>query len=243
MPLVKDFLKDPKIVGEFNGRKKDYKKQMYLAILALARETPYDGWNAQIDGLSWFQVKQLYKAAEDWGVELPDYTHAVPYLSELAKSNENLVTELTRQEKVGHPFAVTDVGYQYILDRLDALAHLLERRVEYETMRFGGKELQQMRGLTMIYLEPSENFSLTIGRREQNDWSFPKDKAMSRRHSRVFFRDNKFWIEDLNSTNGTWKMDDTAPYGRRRIEVEQIHDNDEYKLGNTRIKLLHKKAA
>jgi hypothetical protein len=237
MPLVKDFLKDSRVVREFNARKKDYKKQMYLTVLALARETPYDGWNAPIDGLSWFQVKQLYKAAGDWGIELPDYTHAVPYLTELAKSNEKLVTELTRQERVGHPFAVTDVGYQYILERLYALAQLLERKLEFETMRFGGKELQQMRGLTMIYLKPSENLSLTIGRVEQNDWSFPKDKAMSRRHSRIFFRDNKFWIEDLNSTNGTWKIDESAPYGRRRIEVEQIHDNDEYQLGNTRIKL------
>jgi hypothetical protein len=241
MPLVKDLLGDSRIVQEYNGRRKDYKQQMYVAALALARESPYDGWNAPIDGLHWFQVKQLYRAAEDWGLELPDYTHAVRYLSEQAKSRENFVRELPRQEKIGHPFAVTSKGYQYVVTSLEALRDLLERRMEFETMNLPlGKKEHQPSDFTAIYLEP-EKSPLTFGRLEANDWSFQKDKAMSRRHTRVFFRDGEFWIEDLNSTNGTWKIDENVPYGRRKIEtIEKVRDSDEYQLGNTRIHLFIK---
>jgi hypothetical protein len=238
MPFVKDLLEDNRIIQTYNGRKKDYKKHMYIAVLALAKEQPYDGWNTPIEGFNWFQVKQLYRVAKDWSMELPDYTRAVPYLTELARSEEKYVIQLPRQEKVGHPFAVTDRGYQFIISSLEALRDLLERRMEFETMNLSLVRKQtRPSGFTSIYLEPQKS-PLTFGRLELNDWCFSKDKAMSRRHARITFHDNSFWIEDLSSTNGTWRIDESLPSGREGIEIDKVRDKSVYQLGNTQIQLL-----
>jgi len=48
-------------------------------------------------------------------------------------------------------------------------------------------------------LDPGE---YVIGRYPSNDVVIP-DPYVSRRHARVFFKDGEWYIEDLNSTNGT----------------------------------------
>ena len=48
-------------------------------------------------------------------------------------------------------------------------------------------------------LEPGEYI---LGRYPTNDIVLP-DPYISRRHARIFFRDGEWYIEDLNSTNGT----------------------------------------
>jgi pSer/pThr/pTyr-binding forkhead associated (FHA) protein len=63
---------------------------------------------------------------------------------------------------------------------------------------------------------------------------------MSKNHARVFFDKEKFWLEDLRSTNGTWKVDKNAPHGRIPVQVEEISNDDEFQLGNTSIRFLLK---
>lgn len=47
---------------------------------------------------------------------------------------------------------------------------------------------------------------LTVGRTPDND--LPLDnREISRRHVRIFWQDNQFWVEDLNSSNGAWLND------------------------------------
>lgn len=48
-------------------------------------------------------------------------------------------------------------------------------------------------------LEPKEHI---LGRYPSNDIVIP-DPYVSRRHARLFFKDGKWFIEDLDSTNGT----------------------------------------
>ena len=45
--------------------------------------------------------------------------------------------------------------------------------------------------------------SIVIGRGDDADISLP-DLAASRRHARISYTDGQYWIEDLNSRNGTF---------------------------------------
>jgi len=67
-----------------------------------------------------------------------------------------------------------------------------------------------------------------LGRDVQNDFQIRDDKASSN-HARIFFRNNQWFLEDLQSTNGT------------SINNEKINSatvlitQDEIKIGGTRI--------
>jgi pSer/pThr/pTyr-binding forkhead associated (FHA) protein len=52
---------------------------------------------------------------------------------------------------------------------------------------------------------------VTIGRREDNDIQIYSDSALSRRHARVFRRDEQFWIQDRKSSFGTWVDGERVP--------------------------------
>lgn len=45
--------------------------------------------------------------------------------------------------------------------------------------------------------------AVTLGR-ERGDILFPEDGYVSGQHARVSMRDGKFWLADLNSSNGTF---------------------------------------
>jgi hypothetical protein len=239
LPSVKEFLKDSRITRELNEL--DYKFFRYLSILALAREPPYDAMNLSIEALHWFHARQMVRIGERFGLDV-DQWRIGKDLPNFAKKQSALLRELPRQEelKVAKPYAITDQGYQFILERLNAISEDQDRRMEYQTMNLllARNPLGIPKAANEIYLD-SPNVK-SIGRFEENDYSYPKDKAMSRRHARVIFREDEFWIEDLKSTNGTWKLDKKVPRGRRRIQIEQISDNDEFQLGNTVIRFLLK---
>lgn len=45
---------------------------------------------------------------------------------------------------------------------------------------------------------------LTLGRGEENDLHLPLDPLVSTEHARIQFTSGQFWLEDLQSTNGTF---------------------------------------
>jgi hypothetical protein len=77
-----------------------------------------------------------------------------------------------------------------------------------------------------------------IGRWDADNGVFPDidldahdaDAKVSRRHARIIFRDNRFMIEDLGSTNGTF-----VNRGRRLIpgSPTPLNDGDEIIVGKT----------
>jgi len=74
-------------------------------------------------------------------------------------------------------------------------------------------------------LEPGEYI---VGRYPSNDIVLP-DPFISRRHARVFYRDGEWFIEDLDSTNGTIVNNENIKgKGPRRIS-----DGDEIIIGLT----------
>lgn len=73
---------------------------------------------------------------------------------------------------------------------------------------------QQPPTLTLLYQMEDETHSLrfvkpevTIGRDPSCEFSV-EDKTVSAQHARLSFRQHQWWVEDLNSTNGTYLNDE-----------------------------------
>lgn len=75
-------------------------------------------------------------------------------------------------------------------------AFLTKERAIAKIVVIGGP----MRGVEFSVAKPV----LTIGRYPDNDIFLPPDPTVSRRHARITYEEGKFWIEDTNSTNGTF---------------------------------------
>lgn len=58
-----------------------------------------------------------------------------------------------------------------------------------------------------------------------------KDEAISGQHASLRYKDQKFTITDLDSTNGTYLNDRSDPIAR-----EELKDNDTIRVGNTTLK-------
>ena len=63
--------------------------------------------------------------------------------------------------------------------------------------------------------ETFETAELTVGRVQGNELMLPKGNV-SKRHARLLYRDGRFIVTDLNSTNGTY-------VNRRRITQAGVH--------------------
>jgi len=74
--------------------------------------------------------------------------------------------------------------------------------------------------------------STTIGRGRDNDIVLPSD-CVSRRHTRLELRDQRVYVVDLASTNGTYVNDDAQPVRERPLER-----GDRLRVGDTIFKYL-----
>lgn len=67
-----------------------------------------------------------------------------------------------------------------------------------------------------------------IGKKKGEADIIVEDLAISRVHARVYLENGEYYLEDLNSTNGTFKNGMRL----RPYEKKQLMDGDEIKLGN-----------
>jgi pSer/pThr/pTyr-binding forkhead associated (FHA) protein len=77
-------------------------------------------------------------------------------------------------------------------------------------------------------------WSLSIGRREDNDVCLKYDTFVSRRHGYLHWRNQSWWLEDDGSTNGTFLENDEDFF--KEIEVQgtvQIAQGQLFKVGKT----------
>lgn len=65
---------------------------------------------------------------------------------------------------------------------------------------------------------PLQGSRLTLGRSSENDLAYPDDPVLSRRHIDFDFDGQDWWVEDLNTTNGTL-VNGTRLAGRHRLAV------------------------
>jgi pSer/pThr/pTyr-binding forkhead associated (FHA) protein len=66
-------------------------------------------------------------------------------------------------------------------------------------------------------LDSDEPTEITIGRREGCDVCLNYDSQVSREHALLVFDGEHFWLEDTNSTNGTYVGDEKIS---ERVEVQ-----------------------
>lgn len=118
-------------------------------------------------------------------------------------------------------------------------------KIMYKDVKGGGRKKVPARrkahGLEV--LESGENKSLkigsiipvrttiTIGRKEDNSIVL-RDQFVSGYHAKLYVRNNEFFIEDLESTNGTF-INNKKICGRVKLKIE-----DEIKLGSTAFKVI-----
>jgi pSer/pThr/pTyr-binding forkhead associated (FHA) protein len=80
----------------------------------------------------------------------------------------------------------------------------------------------------------SRRWTITIGRRDDNDICLRNDTFVSRQHSKLHLIDNKWQLEDCDSTNGTFievedlPLEDRRVYGTVPLRVGQL-----FRIGRT----------
>jgi hypothetical protein len=76
---------------------------------------------------------------------------------------------------------------------------------------------------------------LRLGRRDDNDICISTDTYASRYHARLHWRDERWWLEDCNSRNGTFvedRSEEARVFGIIPIEVNQL-----FCLGHTWLRI------
>jgi len=71
---------------------------------------------------------------------------------------------------------------------------------------------------------------MTIGRQPENDVALLLDPYISRRHAKLTCEDDKYLLEDTNSTNGTWMND-------KKVSTVEVPLGATFRVGNTYLEL------
>ncbi len=78
---------------------------------------------------------------------------------------------------------------------------------------------------------PVDSGPLTVGRGGQNDLVLDGDEFASARHARIEARGDGVWVQDLDSTNGTFLN------GARVVGAERMGPGDVLRIGETDLRL------
>ena len=78
---------------------------------------------------------------------------------------------------------------------------------------------------------PVESAPITIGRGGQNDLALDGDEFASARHARIEARGDGVWVQDLDSTNGTFLN------GARVVGAERMSPGDVLRVGETDLRV------
>jgi pSer/pThr/pTyr-binding forkhead associated (FHA) protein len=87
-------------------------------------------------------------------------------------------------------------------------------------------------GTVLKLRSPKQNDAYIIGRREDCDIILPYDSQISRQHARLFRKDGKWYVQDLDSRNGTF-------IGKSKIEAASpLETGQLFRIGRTWLRLL-----
>ena len=101
-------------------------------------------------------------------------------------------------------------------------------------------------GVTLTYdgqrgdgQQSGDTWTLTIGRKDDNDIVLRHDTYVSRQHARLhFFLNQQCWLEDCNSTNGTFIEDAVDYFNDQQVTgTIQITLNQLLRIGRTWIRI------
>ena len=83
-----------------------------------------------------------------------------------------------------------------------------------------------------------DKWTITIGRRDENDICLRNDTYVSRQHAKIHYKNASWWLEDCESTNGTFIenvedfFDDLPVKGIIQIEEAQL-----FRVGRTWLRI------
>jgi hypothetical protein len=132
------------------------------------------------------------------------------------------------------PRAILDKILQDLQERVDA------KQISENVSKELKKEYAELEALTSspeaVVAEPLKiklsQKTLTIGREQGCDISFPNDRFMSRKHAIVESSKGKHSIIDLHSKNGITRIENSK---RVPVQREEIRPDEVYELGTTRL--------
>ncbi len=79
---------------------------------------------------------------------------------------------------------------------------------------------------------PKQGDAFVVGRREECDVVLPYDSQISRQHARLFKKDGKWYVQDLDSRNGTY-------IGKQKITAAiPLESGQMFRVGRTWLRLL-----
>jgi class 3 adenylate cyclase len=95
------------------------------------------------------------------------------------------------------------------------------------SLRGGGIEITVVEGVDRGKILRTEQLPVLIGRAPDNDLHAPLDRKMSRQHATVVQRGNRYFLEDLGSTNGTFLRD------AKVSQAAELFHGDHFVCGET----------
>lgn len=74
-------------------------------------------------------------------------------------------------------------------------------------------------------------WTINIGRQDESDVCLRNDTFVSRQHAYLYWEDEKWWLEDCRSTNGTFI--ENGENDTRVLVVVQVRPGDLFRIGHT----------
>ncbi|MBN1289729.1 MAG: DUF3662 and FHA domain-containing protein [Actinobacteria bacterium] len=198
----------------------------------------------EIEGNKTISTTKVYVPNRYWvGLSRKDYSRFESYQAALATELENLLLTYIREKG----YAVLDRPRIRMVEeeQLHEGEFWIESRMEGEAPRAkkaaaekgvartgarskGQASLELMDSGEIPPVFELENKTIQIGRSGQDNDIVLPDPNVSRVHVRIYLKGNSYFIEDLNSTNGT-------VVNEEGIQVHELKDNDVIRLGGTRL--------
>ncbi|MBN2167999.1 MAG: DUF3662 and FHA domain-containing protein, partial [Actinobacteria bacterium] len=198
----------------------------------------------EIEGNKTISTTKVYVPNRFWvGLSRKDYSRFESYQAALATELENLLLTYIREKG----YAVFDRPRIRMVEeeQLHEGEFWIESKMEGETPQAKKAAAEKGTAGTGVqstghaYLElmdsgeippvfELENKTIQIGRSGQDNDIVLPDPNVSRVHVRIYPKGDSFFIEDLNSTNGT-------VVNEEGIQIYKLKDNDVIRLGGTRL--------
>ena len=218
-------------IAEANVRKTlntdpGFERLRYLVIVAASTEPPFGITGLQAEAHLTFNINQLSRIAKQLGLDFEKYRGADRVLGQLERSG--LVKAVLNEQTGSRTYYATEAGRSQALLNLDRLRKVQELQSQAKTMQMTIRKQLTKLPPTVFEINLGQH-EFRIGTEEDNDLVV-RDRFMSRKHARVVYDAGIWFFEDLNSKNGSWKVE---PSGLRHVARAPVVDGDMYQLGTT----------
>lgn len=83
-----------------------------------------------------------------------------------------------------------------------------------------------------------DKWAISIGRRDENDLCLRNDTYVSRQHANIHWKNENWWLEDCDSTNGTFVENGDNFFDDHPVKgFIQIHVGQLFRVGRTWLRI------